>query len=122
MALDKKALQKLLDNPAMFSAADMEQESIDDALQQKVEGSEQEPQPMEMEDEDMGEEMVASAAPVSKMKPSYEVSPEIMELMKKMKGPESLEDVEVEKEQMDEPSLDLKKKAIQQIRQKYLGQ
>lgn len=117
MAIDKKSLQLLLNNPAKFNPADIEEEDIQDALAQKIEGGAEEPEMMEMEDEEAPVEEAPAA------QPAFQASPEVMELMKKLKGP-SPEDAEVQPEEINDVTapMELRKKAIQKIKQKYLGQ
>ncbi len=120
MAIDKKMLQQLINNPAQFKP-DLEEEDIQDALAQKIEGGAEEPEPMleDMEDDGMEEEAAPMGAPAQ---PAFQPSPEVMELMKKLKSP-SPADAEVQEEVIDDATapMELRKKAIQQIRQKYLG-
>jgi hypothetical protein len=123
MAIDKKSLQKLLNNPGMFNPADIEEEDIQDALAQKIQGGEEEPEMMgaeDMSDEDEAPEAAPQGAPAQ----PYTPSPEVMELMKKLKGPSPAE-AEVQDEDISGDigaPMELRKKAIERIKQKYLGQ
>lgn len=124
MAIDKKTLQQLISRPEAFRPEDMEEEDIQAELAQKVEGSDQDPEAMGIEDMAGEEEdqLEAPAAPVGTDK--YQPSPEVMQLMKQLKGP-SPQEAEVQAEDISgdmQAPMELRKKAIEQIRKKYLGQ
>lgn len=123
MAIDKESLRKLLNNPGMFNPADIEEEDIQADLAQKIEGGEEEPEMMPMDEEEDEMEAPQLGEQPAPSKP-YAPSPEVMELMKQMKGPQSLEDVDVAEEDINDTAapMELRKKAIQRIKQKYLGQ
>lgn len=142
MAIDKKMLQKFLDNPAMFSAEDMgldegealapDESSLDGALdipeidpeaallEQAPEISD--PDEVNQESDLADDEMdMASIAP---LKPS--VQTDALSKLKRLKSGQPLED-ESQQEVQDiasdmEAPMDLRKKAMQKIKQKYLGQ
>jgi len=141
MALDPKLLKRFLDNPASFSAEDMglqdengeslaPNESEDGALEvpevdPEADMLEQAPeiadpdeveQEVDLEDDEAGD--LKPAAP--------QVDSDIMTKLKKLKAGESLD--EMSESQDEEISSDiaapmeLRKKALQKIKQKYLGQ
>lgn len=140
MAIDKKTLQRFLDNPASFSAEDMgldEQEEpvlpgLEDQLPpapeemlepeiEEPEVSPQAPESDELEDEE-GDIQLASARPAMP-----QADENIMAKLKKLKAGEPIEDDGDEQESADVASdmrapTDLRKKALQRIKQKYLGQ
>lgn len=144
MALDKKMLEKLLNNPGMFDPrdTDVEEENMDDAEAMKISSgdSDEEPDseyelPEDIQDqvEDLKQINTAPAiakesAASSMMKmeePKFGgVDPEIMKQLRKLKAGQPLaEDADVEQETIDDPSADpaMRKAAIQKIKQKYLG-
>lgn len=145
MAIDKKTLQRFLDNPAMFSAQDMgledgealapDESSLDGALdipEVDPEGAllEQAPeisdpdeinQQLDLEQDEEGDDELASIEPMPKTPDSDAVTK-----LKRLKAGEPLEDTSTEQDQeiasdMQAP-MDLRKKALQKIKQKYLGQ
>ena len=139
MALSKQALQKLLDNPGMFSAEDMEmeqespempgleeempmapEEMLEPAMNEESEVSPEAPEMDELEAPE-GEIEMASAKPAM-----LEADQDIMSKLKKLKAGEPLDemsDMETQDIAGDtEAPADLRKKALQKIKQKYLGQ
>lgn len=136
MALSKQALQKLLDNPGMFSAADMEEETpeipgleeapmapeemLEPSMDEESEVSPEAPEMDELEAPE-GEIEMASAKPAM-----LEADQDIMAKLKKLKAGEPLDemsDMETQDIAGDtEAPADLRKKALQKIKQKYLGQ
>lgn len=138
MALDKKMLEKLLNNPGMFDPrdTDVEEENMDDAEAMKIEEPDSEyelPEDIQDQVEDLKQINTAPAiakesAASSMMKmeePKFGgVDPEIMKQLRKLKAGQPLtEDADVEQETIDDPSADpaMRKAAIQKIKQKYLG-
>lgn len=139
MAINKQMLQRFLDNPAMVSAEDMEleegeqlapDESSDGSLdipaidpEEMLESPEiSDPDELNQEEDLMeDEEDVASLAPAMPAPDSDALSK-----LKKLKAGESLEDApdsEVQDVASDmQAPMDLRKKALQRIKQKYLGQ
>lgn len=141
MAIDKKMLQKFLDNPATFSAEDMgldegealaPDESADGAMQLPSVDPEsdlleqapeiQDPDELNQENDLESDEMdIASLAPEMAQPDS-----DALMKLKRLKSGQPLED-ELEGEAEDiasdmEAPMDLRKKAMQRIKQKYLGQ
>ena len=132
----KQLMQKLLDNPGMFNPADMDiqEETTDDADAMKVEEPESEYElPEGIEDQVADLKQIDTKPNIQKpdmggMKleePKFGgADPEIMEQLKRLKsGQPSAEDASIEPESIDDPSMDtdLRKAAIQKIKQKYLG-
>lgn len=124
MAIDKKMLQRFLDNPANVSADefDMEDELPTSEESERAPAGEEEEVP-EMEEQepelDDGVE-VASAAPAK------ELDSEIMSKLKRLKSGQPADEMDEEEAQDvssdTEAPIELRKKALQQIKQKYLGQ
>lgn len=133
----KKMMQKLLDNPGMFDPAEMDiqDENMDDAEAMKVEEPESEYEMPEGIQEQVADLKQVETAPAIKKEsvsnrmkleePKFGgADPEIMEQLKRLKaGQPSAEDATMEAESIDDPSMDadLRKAAIQKIKQKYLG-
>lgn len=115
---NKKSIQKLISRPEALNPADLEEETIDDALQQKVESPLEEPEQM-LEEEPAEQELLASGE-----EDTYTPDPEILAALKKLRAGEGLEDQEVAKETIEdtEAPLNLRKEAIRKIKQKYLGE
>lgn len=135
MAINKQMLQKLLNNPANVSAEDLESPEMD------MEQSKDEYQlPEELgeavedaTDEEMIEPVIkpevddSSRMRVQSSPDKFELDPQIASMMKKLKAGEPLESEEDENESADIASdmqapTELRKKALQRIKQKYLGQ
>jgi hypothetical protein len=128
-------LQKLLSNPSSVSAADLEDENIDDALAQKVESPDSEYEvPADVADAaaQLGESSDEALANLPGKKP--QVDAQLTEMAQKLKGP-STAGVKVQKEALpvttDEESQsliadpgapeDAKLDALRRVRAKYLG-
>jgi len=153
MALDNKTLRRFLDNPAMFSAEDMELEqeipadvdgSMDipeidpeaDLLNEAPEIAD--PDEINQQNDLAQDEQVASLSPEIS---GYKVSPEVSALskeiapssdsdmvakLKRLKSGEPMDETSQQEDQeiasdMKAP-IELRKKALQKIKQKYLGQ
>lgn len=127
----KKLLSQLVSRPEAFNPEDMEEESIDADLAQKVEGPDEEYEvPAEIEgqvaDLTTKNDKVMSGLPNKQYSPDAE----IMELMKKMKHPSLAgQEVAPETEQETEETIqdpqapeEVRRAALQKVRQKYLGQ
>lgn len=139
MAIDKRVLQRFLDNPANVSAEDMEledgeqlapDESSDGALDIPAIDPEEMLESPEISDPDelnQEEDLMEDEADVASLAPSMP-SPDSDALtkLKRLKAGESLEDApdsEVQDVASDmQAPMDLRKKALQRIKQKYLGQ
>lgn len=136
MALDKKTLQMLLNNPGMVKAHELGME--DDPSQQQPEDGEQapdesaHPDPESMldqhPDDQQPDEEVAS---IPSMKtPGQAASPDIdsalMEKLKKLKAGELMDDSQESTEEDTASNMqattDMRKKAMDMIKRKYLGQ
>lgn len=135
MALDPKLLKKFLDNPAQFSAADMglnDSEdnalsipSVDpeaDILEQAPEISD--PDEIDQSNDLSSDEEDAQIASIQPMK--NEMDSDITAKLRKLKAGEPMDDsseqeIEDLAGDMQAPT-DLRKKALQKIKQKYLGQ
>lgn len=135
MAINKQMLQKLLNNPANVSAEDLESEELDSA-----QSADEYQLPEELgeavedaTDEEMIEPVIKPAVDdssrmrVQSSPDKFELDPEIAGMMKKLKAGEPLESDEDEQESAEVASdmrapVDLRKKALQRIKQKYLGQ
>lgn len=132
----KAMLQKFLNNPGMVSPEDMDiqEENIDDAEAMKIEEPESE--------YELPEDVQAQVADLKQIdtKPNIQkpdmggmkleepkfggADPAIMEQLRKLKaGQISPADANIEPESIDDPTMDsdLRKAAIQKIKQKYLG-
>ena len=151
MALDKMQLKRLLDNPAMFTAQDMgldeDGESLapdesspslmalaggedmpDESMPDMSEPKMQEPK-MPMPDESEPDQSMPDMSEPKMEMPDMEsasVDPSILQKLKKLKAGEPMDDSSQEEIQdvasdMEAP-MDLRKKALQKIKQKYLGQ
>ena len=141
MAIDKKMLQKFLDNPAMFSAEDMgldqgealaPDESEDGsmkipAIDPEADLTEEAPQIGDPDELNQENDLASDEMDVASLAPA-KVQPESDALMKlkKLKAGEPMDDSSQEEIQdvasdMEAP-MDLRKKALQKIKQKYLGQ
>lgn len=99
MAIDKKTLKMFLDNPAMYSAEDLDQEDqVESEIMPEVEpeemiGESEEPELVAEEDVEMEDEPTAMEEGIDqKVVSDMQASPE------------------------------MRKKALQRIKQKYLGQ
>jgi hypothetical protein len=130
MAIDKKMLQKFLDNPALVSAQDLDLDSSPDGsmdipeVDPEADLVEQAPDIADP-DEVNQENDLAKQDEVASIQPAA-VDSDIIAKLKKLKAGESL-DEESEQEQGDIASdmkapIELRKKAMQKIKQKYLGQ
>jgi hypothetical protein len=128
-------LQKLLSNPSSVSAADLEDENIDDALAMKVESPDSEYEvPADVTDAaaQLGESSDEALAGIPGKKP--QIDAQLAEMAGKLKGP-STAGVKVQKEALpvttDEESQsliadpgapeDAKLDALRRVRAKYLG-
>lgn len=140
MALDKKSLAMLLNNPGKFDprTAGMDEESGEvlapdessdgamkiPAIDPESDLTEQEPDiadPDEVDQSiDLDKDQLASN------QPKHEVDSDIMTKLRKLKAGESID--ESDESQVQDAAADMKapmemrKKALQQIKQKYLGQ
>lgn len=129
MAIDKKTLQRFLDNPANVSAEDMELEDSE----QTEESPEGELQPEEMIEEEpyIEPEIVAedteSLESQEPMMVSEDIDSDLLAKLKKLKAGESIDEEEMGDEEAKEvandsgASVEMRKKALQLIKEKYLG-
>ena len=132
MTIDKKMLQRFLDNPANVSAEEM----LDDQEEQEMPSEESqiqpeemiESEPSEMDGEEMaeGEDMSLSDLQVPSQSPE-DIDFGTLEKLKRLKAGEPMESGEDEETSADVASdmkapTELRKKALQRIKQKYLGQ
>lgn len=132
MAIDKKMLQRFLDNPANVSAEEM----LDDQEEQEMPSEESqiepeemmESEPSEMDGEEMaeGEDMSLSDLQVPSQS-QEDIDFGTLEKLKRLKAGEPMESGEDEETSADVASdmqapTELRKKALQRIKQKYLGQ
>ena len=127
----KKLLSQLVTRPESFNPEDMEEESIDADLAQKVQGPDEEYE-VPAEIQGMANDLTTTNDKVMSGLPNKQYTPDakIMELMKNLKNP-SLQGQSVvpESEQETEETIEdpeapeqVRRAAIQKVRQKYLGQ
>jgi hypothetical protein len=135
MALTKEQLQKLLDNPGMFSPSDMEgEDGSEQLLEEEAPEVEVNPEELLGEQEELAEpELVteedSTLEDLEEESPlvTEEVDGDLLAKLKKLKAGESIEDEEPTDEEAKDiandatASTELRKKALQQIREKYLG-
>jgi hypothetical protein len=141
MAIDKRMLQKFLDNPAMFSPEDMglsegeemsPDESTDEsvtipAIDPEADLTEEAPEISDPDELNQENDLIEDESEVASLAPSMPQSDsEDLAKLKKLRMGESLDDSS-ENEIQDIASdmgapMDLRKKALQRIKQKYLGQ
>lgn len=135
MAIDKKTLQKLLDNPAMVSGNDVDWDQLEnmelppDVPVQEQSPAEEEVQPEEMIEPEIEPELedeeVAAAEPQGQ---PIDESRRKLHRPKGYRAPwESKEDDLTDEEAKNtaedmQAPVELRKKALQRIKQKYLGQ
>lgn len=120
MALSKEALQKLLNNPGMFHASDMEEELAPDESSEEIE-PELQPEEMLESDEDEQELDGEEVAAINPNARSFELSPEVKQLAKQLK-PEISEQEDQEVSSDMKAPIEMRKEALKRIKQKYLGQ
>ncbi len=123
----KEMMQRLMSRPEMMSAADMEvqPESMDDAEAFKVEAPADEYMLPE-ETKQMANDLTTSTDDMVANLPNkkYQGDPQITEMLRKLKaGQPVADDAEVTPETIEDPSAspDLRKAALEKVKQKYLG-
>lgn len=139
MAINRKSLQKLISRPEAFDPSDLEDEEqfrvpeeVQDAIAEETgdiddteledDGVEEEiEEPVIQQDVDDSSEMRVQSSP-----DESQFDPEIMEQIKRLKSGEPMDDMGEEDNQEiasdTSASTELRKKALQRIKQKYLGQ
>lgn len=127
MAIDKKTLQMLLNNPAMVKAHELGMEDDPSHPQDKMPDEDSETDPASMldqhPDDQKQDEEVAS---IPQMK-TPDVDSELMAKLKKLKAGEPADDSSDESKDADvasnmQATTDMRKKAMDMIKRKYLGQ
>lgn len=128
----KKQLQKLLSNPGMTNLEDLEVEkpSIEEAESFKVESPEVEEE-FELDSElpkaaeALTAKSEANLAALPKKEDKFEQDTEVTKQLRKLMGHElpDSDEIEVEPAVIDDPQApqELRKAALQKVREKYLG-
>lgn len=132
----KKKLMGLMNRPELTSLDDIEGENIDDALGQKIEDPQADEEGFEVspEVEAQVKDLASSKLDIPHIqgeteesvglpKDEYKVDPKMMEMLKRLKAGQPAEDTEVHPEVINDTSapMEMRKAAIEKIKQKYLG-
>ena len=137
MAIDKKKFLEMMKNPSALSAADVniEQEDIESDLNQSVENPEK-PYSVPAQIKEGIKKVISNKMDAPEIehetdestglpKDEYKSDPEIMEMVKRLSRGESAEKPKEESPEQvagdSSESIERKKKAIEQIKAKYLG-
>lgn len=125
MAIDPKLLQKLMSHPELMGVDDLDLEQSGEALapdeSTPMQPMEEMPMDdMEGEESDLDGEEIASTPPMD-----LDVDSDITAKLKKLKLGQSLDDMSEQEEQDiasdTQAPTDLRKKALERIKEKYLG-
>lgn len=123
----QQLLEQLINRPETVSSMDVQEEDMQDVERMKLEQPESEEYQMPEDiEESVGQVQESSDKMISGLpNKSFQQDTEVTKMLRKLKsGQPSTEDVEVAQEDLEDPSMDseLRRAALQKIKQKYLGQ
>lgn len=132
MAIDKKTLQMLLNNPGMFNAEELDLEDTGESLapDESSDGSMDIPEidpESDMDSPDIADpDEIDQSNDLSKDMDVASADSDIVAKLKRLKAGEPMDQMDEQEDEsvasdMSAP-MDLRKKALQKIKQKYLGQ
>lgn len=130
----KKKLMGLINRPELTQLGDIEEENIDDALGQKIESPEEDEFEVSPEVQSQVKDLASAKLEIPSIqgeteesvglpKDEYKADPQMMEMLKRLKSGQPAEDTEVQPETINDTSapMEMRKAAIEKIKQKYLG-
>jgi hypothetical protein len=137
----KKKLMGLMNRPELTSlddieGADVQDENIDDALGQTIEDPQADEEEFEVSPEVQAQvkDLASSKLDIPSIQgeteksvglpeDKYQADPKMMEMLKRLKAGGPMEDTEVAQETINDTSapMEMRKAAIEKIKQKYLG-
>lgn len=122
----QKLLDQLINRPETMSSMDVEEVDLGEAERMKLEQPESDQYELPQDIKESAGQLEQSSDKMIEGLPgkTFQQDTEVTKMLRKLKGGDSsLEDVNVAQEELEDPSLDsdLRKAALEKIKQRYLG-